>query len=268
MKKIAVYENPYSSVDVAALPKMKVHYFGVADAQVAGRVPTLSPFSAKLAAYLRFQAIPYEVVHEAGVAEAPRGKVPFITVEGTKLADSDLIIGYLKSVFPDPDKDLGDRERAIGHMVQRAFEDHLYWVILYYEFYDDAGREAFFKAGFGGMLPAFQPLVDNMMNRVYEQGTGRYTPGEVIDKAKKDLRALAEILGDNRYLLGTPKPTSFDAAVFGMTIIFFQVRDMHAEITDFIRSVPRLNAYMGNLLSEYFPELERTFVAEMKKAAV
>jgi glutathione S-transferase len=256
VNKVPVYSNPYDAVDRDALSRLKLHYFGVADPVAARLVPTLSPFSAKLAAYLRFQKIPYESVYEMGVDNAPRRKVPFISVDGVKIADSDLIIGFLKTITPDPDAALSASQRAIGHLVQRALEDHLYWVVLYYEFYDDAGREAFFKAGFGGFLPAFQPLVDDFADRMYEQGTGRYLPDEVIEKAKKDLAAVAEVLGDNRYLLGTDKPTSFDAAVFGMTVIMFQIRDMHPEITDYFRSLPKLRAYIENLLREFFPELE------------
>jgi len=50
-------------------------------------------------------------------------KVPFITVDGVKVADSDLVIGFLKTAFPDPDAGLSDHQRAVGHLVQRTLED-------------------------------------------------------------------------------------------------------------------------------------------------
>jgi hypothetical protein len=43
----------------------------------------------------------------------------------------------------------------------------------------------------------------------------------------EQIAAVAEILGENRYLLGTDRPTSFDAVVFGMTILVYQLREMH-----------------------------------------
>src|SRR6202030_4871326 len=122
MKKIPVYVTPYDKVHFGPSTVMTLHRFGIFDPDVARRVPTLSPFSAKLTAHLRFQAIPFEPVAEQGVGNAPRGKVPFITVDGVKVADSELVIGFLKTAFPDPDAGLSDHQRAVGHLVQRTLE--------------------------------------------------------------------------------------------------------------------------------------------------
>jgi hypothetical protein len=102
MKKIPVYVNPYDKVHFGPSTVMTLHRFGIFDPDVARRVPTLSPFSAKLTAHLRFQGIPFEPVAEQGVGNAPRGKVPFITVDGVKVADSDLVIGFLRPPFQIP----------------------------------------------------------------------------------------------------------------------------------------------------------------------
>src|SRR6266850_45902 len=156
MKKIPVYVNPYDTVHFGPSTVMTLHRFGIFDPDVARRVPTLSPFSAKLTAHLRFQGIPFEPVAEQGVGNAPRGKVPFITVDGVKVADSDLVIGFLKTAFPDPDAGLTDHQRAVGHLVQRTLEDHLYWIALIYEFYDQDGSDWFFEHAFGGIGPTFR----------------------------------------------------------------------------------------------------------------
>ena len=259
MKKIPVYVNPYDKVHFGPSTVMTLHRFGIFDPDVARRVPTLSPFSAKLTAHLRFQGIPFEPVAEQGVGNAPRGKVPFITVDGVKVADSDLVIGFLKTAFPDPDAGLSDHQRAVGHLVQRTLEDHLYWIALIYEFYDQEGSDWFFEHAFGGIGPGLQGLRDDMEDRTYKQGIARYTPDEIVDKASKDLAAVAEILGENRYLLGTDRPTSFDAVVFGMTILVYQIREMHPRLTDYARSLPNLTRYTGNLLAEFFPDLDRDF---------
>ena len=58
MKKIPVYVNPYDNVHFGPATVMTLHRFGIFDPDVARRVPTLSPFSAKLTAHLRFQGIP------------------------------------------------------------------------------------------------------------------------------------------------------------------------------------------------------------------
>ena len=48
MKKIPVYVNPYDQVHFGPSTVMTLHRFGIFDPDVARRVPTLSPFSAKL----------------------------------------------------------------------------------------------------------------------------------------------------------------------------------------------------------------------------
>src|ERR1700720_951073 len=50
MKKIPVYVNPYDKVHFGPSTVMTLHRFGIFDPDVARRVPTLSPFSAKLTA--------------------------------------------------------------------------------------------------------------------------------------------------------------------------------------------------------------------------
>jgi Glutathione S-transferase, C-terminal domain len=59
--------------------------------------------------------------------------------------------------------------------------------------------------------------------------------------------------------LGTDKPTSFDAAVFGITLSVFQARGMHPELTDFARGISNLGQYIKRLLATYFPELGAAF---------
>ncbi|WP_295997930.1 glutathione S-transferase family protein [Rugamonas sp.] len=259
MHTMPVYQNPYHEFDGAAPAGLKLHLLGIANPEVAKLVPTLSPFSAKLKAYLRFQGIAHQDVAENGLAGAPRVKVPFLSADGVRLADSALIIDHLKALYPDPDAHLTAQQRAIGLMVQRALEDHLYWIILYYEFFDPAGTAWFFEQQFGAMAGSLQGLRDDFVNRTYLQGISRYSPQEVIEKANRDLDAVAEILGAHRYLLGTDEPTSFDAAVFGMTVIMFQLSPMHPEITAHARSLPNLRTYMANLLTNFFPELTLAF---------
>src|SRR5579859_6599152 len=66
MKKIPVYVNPYDKVHFGPSTVMTLHRFGIFDLDVARRVPTLSPFSAKLTAHLRFQGIPFRTRRRAG----------------------------------------------------------------------------------------------------------------------------------------------------------------------------------------------------------
>jgi hypothetical protein len=259
MEKYQIYLNPYEQCVIDRSTVIKLHRFTISDAELLRFVPSLSPFATKLEAYLRFFGVGYETVFEPNLDDAPRGKVPFISIDGVRISDSDLIVSFLKTALFDPDADLTPAQKAVGHLVQRTLEDHLYWVNLYYEFFDDNGSDFFFKSAYGGHSALTEMIRDDFAARTYGQGTGRYTPQEIVDKAGKDLLAVSQVLGDHEFLLGTDKPTSFDAAVFGLTLSVFQARGMHPELTDFARGISNLGQYIKRLLATYFPELGAAF---------
>ncbi|GLQ91636.1 hypothetical protein GCM10007901_05860 [Dyella acidisoli] len=267
MQHYPVYENPYVKVNINSNTVLKLYRFAVGNPEVARYVSTLSPPSTKLEAYFKIFKISYEVVPVTNTDEAPRHKVPYILAGDVKLTDSDLIINYLKRTQINPDAKLTSAQLALGHLVQRTLEDHLYWIVVYYEFYDQNGWDFLLRASVGdpSVLPppviaAFDEVRADRAKRCYDQGIARYTPSEILEKACKDLQAISEILGDHKYLLGTDHPTSFDAVLVGMTLAIFQARDMHPEITDFARKNPNLSRYMHRMLGTYFPELELAFL--------
>ena len=60
-------------------------------------LPNASPFCMKLETYLRMTGLPFEVRPVTDPRRAPKGKLPYIDDGGTVLADSNLILDYLKS---------------------------------------------------------------------------------------------------------------------------------------------------------------------------
>ena len=266
MKQYPTYENYYDAVKVDSSTVFKLHAVGLGQSELSSSISSLSPYVAKLEAYFRLFNIPYETVAEPIPDVGPRGKVPFISVRDTRLADSQLIIDYLKRTVSDPDAGLTPLQKALGHVVQRTLEDHLYWIIIYYEFFDQNGWDFLMKAVVGDpfALPveiqtAIAERREDFRKRCYDQGIARYTSAEIVEKASKDFDTIAQILGDNRYLLGTDQPTSYDAILFGFTVGFFQAREMHPEITDHARSIPNLGRYFQYMLATYYPELTLAF---------
>lgn len=95
------------------------------------RIPNLSHFCCKLETYLRLAGIPYQMF-ESIPPKAPQGKLPFIEEGDNKIADSDLIIRYLKQQYGDRlDTDLNPSQQAIRIAMQRLLEDHLFWITMY-----------------------------------------------------------------------------------------------------------------------------------------
>lgn len=91
-----------------------------------------SPFVTKLEARLRFGKIAYRT--EAGsVPNAPRGKVPYISIEEndgtTLLSDSGLIIKALikSGKLEDLNRDLSGTQRLQDIALQALLEDKLYF---------------------------------------------------------------------------------------------------------------------------------------------
>jgi glutathione S-transferase len=256
-----IYENPYDQIAIEDDTVINLHQFGLGVDTLKDKVKNMSPFCQKLEAYLRFAGVPYKVVEEARAKNAPRGKLPFVDVDGVNLADGGLIVGFLKRHYRDIDAGLTPMQVAQGRMLSAMLQNELYWMTLYYEFVDDESSAYLMKASYGFDEPSefSVSLRADFFHRMWAHGMGRYTVPEMLQIARDDIDALATFLGDNEHVLGTPEPTSFDAVVFGMTVLFFQVRDMHPEVTDYIRSKRNLANYMGRLITRYFPELKPDF---------
>src|SRR5579872_6852327 len=95
-------------------------------------LPNVSPFCMKLEVYLRLAKIPYKVKYVNNPSRGPKGKLPFIKDNDEAMADSGLIIDYLKAKYGDPlDHDLTHAQQGESRALQRLLEEHLYWVMLY-----------------------------------------------------------------------------------------------------------------------------------------
>jgi hypothetical protein len=110
---------------------MKLHAVPLDDDELSRCIVNLSPFAAKLQTYLCLFGIKHELISEPLPDAGPSGKVPFISVGNTQMADSGLIINHLKHKLRDPDAHLTAEQKALVQVVQGTLEDHIYWVIIY-----------------------------------------------------------------------------------------------------------------------------------------
>src|SRR5829696_6683909 len=82
--------------------------------------PNLSPFCIKLETYLRIAEIPYKL-GKFSRGDAPKGKVPYIHLDGTFIGDSHLIIEELERRLaaegkPALDSGLSAHDVAVGRL--------------------------------------------------------------------------------------------------------------------------------------------------------
>jgi glutathione S-transferase len=178
----------------------------------------MSPFCTKLETYLRMAEVPYSSV-PADFRKAPKGKIPFVALDGALVGDSQLVIEELERRLGDRalDAGLSARDRALGRTVRRTLEEATYFVGMYFRWRTDDGY-AVLAPEFKKMLPAAFRIALPMIRRgikkqLHKQGTGRHTVDEVAAMGAADLDAIAELIGDRPFLFGDA-PRTPDATIF------------------------------------------------------
>ncbi|HET6467887.1 MAG TPA: glutathione S-transferase family protein [Geminicoccaceae bacterium] len=213
---------------------------------VWGRNP--SPFALKLETWLKLAGIPYQVRETTSFGRAPKGKVPYIEDAGRLIGDSTLIIAHLKATRGiDPDAGLDDRERAEALALQRLFEDHLYFVMVWSRWVDPAGwaetGEALFAVLPGPLRPAARRYARWRVRRMlHQQGLGRHRRDEIYAMGRDDLRAVADYLEERPFFMGE-RLTGIDAVAYGFLANILLV-PVETELKRAAEELPNLVAWV------------------------
>jgi glutathione S-transferase len=219
-------------------------------------LPDPSPFVLKAELLLKFAGLPYRI-DTGGMHKAPKGKLPYIDDDGTRVPDSTFIRFHIEKKYGfDFDAGLDARERGIAWAVEKMLEDQLYWALVHDRWMDDAnfnnGPRSFFKR----IPPPLRQLAIAIIRRKIKgvlkgQGFGRHSRAEVAELTGRVVASLADILGDKPFLMG-PKPCGADATVAGMLIaILCPVFESPTRVA--IERHQNLVAYRDRVLAQYFP---------------
>lgn len=184
-------------------------------------LPSASPFCLKLETWLRMAEIPYVPKSLSGPPKSSNGKMPYIErPDGSLLSDSSLIIETLtRERGVKLDDGLTPGERAQGTLLQRMFEEELYFHLLYDRWCSPVGWELTAPAYFGKLPWPVRRLVVPMIRRkviaaAQGQGIGRLPEGYRQKKGIADVGAVAELLGERQFFLG--RPSGIDAVAYGI----------------------------------------------------
>lgn len=181
-------------------------------------MPNMSPFCIKLETYLRVSETEHTVA-PAQFNKMPRGKIPYVELDGALLGDSQHIIDELERRAARPlDAGLSERDRAIGRMVRRTLEEATYFCGIRLRWSEDDGWAVFvpeFKKLLPGPARLFAPglIRGKVKKMLHGQGTGRHSRAEVVQMVADDWGAIATLLGDQPFLLGET-PRTVDCTVF------------------------------------------------------
>ena len=179
-----------------------------------------SPFCLKVETWLRMAGLPYRVKVIVDPRKAPKGKLPFIELNGLFIADSEIILRTLRANGSDLDAHLDAVGRARGLCISRLCAEHLAPLLMYFRWVEDEGW-AQIKPVFFGKLPAplkfFVPRMirNQTLQALRAQGLGRHTPEELLSFSREDLQALNDLLGESAFF-GGEQPCSADAAAYGV----------------------------------------------------
>jgi glutathione S-transferase len=213
-----------------------------------------SPFCLKLETYLRMAEIPYEVVI-GDLPKAPKGKLPYIVDDGKAIADSNLIIEYLKQTYGDKlDRDLSKPDRAIALAISRLLEENLYWVMVYSRWQDPQNWPKTKASYFDEMPIPLRWFVPNLARKstlasLAGHGMGKHSASEIYEIGCRDTIALSDFLGDKPFLLGET-PTSIDATAYAFIANILWV-PIASPLQDLTRTLDNINAYADRMKAKF-----------------
>ena len=146
-------------------------------------LPDPSPFVTKAEVLLKMAGLPYRT-DTKGLSKAPKGKLPYIRDGEDIIADSSCIRRHLEKRYTiDFDKGLSQHERGVACAVDKMCEDHLYWLLVYDRWADDAnfkrGPAKFFEVAPAPVRSFVKWLIRRQVRRaLHGQGASRYTESE------------------------------------------------------------------------------------------
>lgn len=224
-------------------------------------VPCISPYVTKVAYYMALAGLEHRLVPANPFtlkADTPFGKLPVIDDDGTIVADSTAIIDHLERTRGEPlDKGATAQERAVMLAFNRLLDEHFYWcAVIQPRWREQRNWELYVPIICGGTQPdaalrnsleAFRRMV---MAEFDGQGMGRLDDATVYARARADVDALADQLGDRPYFMGD-RPRSIDANVLSLckhvleTPFEFDTRHYMAGKPNLVSYVARLSAALG-----------------------
>lgn len=218
-------------------------------------LPDPSPFVLKAELLLKFAGLAYRI-DTGGMRKAPKGKLPFIDDDGTRVPDSTFIRFHIEKKYGfDFDSGLDPRERGIAWAVEKMLEDQLYWALVHDRWMDDRNFNNGPKSFFRRIPPPLRELAIFVIRRKIKgvlkgQGFGRHSRAEVAELTSRVVDSVAAILGDKPFLMRA-KPCGADAALAAMLIaILCPVFDSLTR--DAIERRPNLVAYRDRVVAQYF----------------
>jgi glutathione S-transferase len=219
-------------------------------------LPDPSPFVVKAEILLKMADLEYRT-DTSGFRRAPKGKLPFIDDDGKQIADSTFIRWHLEEKYRfDFDRGLTSGERGTAWAVDKMLEDHVYWAMIDSRWMNDEnfnnGPAVFFNSIPLPMRGLVRKMVRGKVRRSLQgHGFGLHTTVEIERLTARAMQAVAEILGDKPYLMGS-QPCGADATAYAF-VSGLLCPHFDSPIRKDIQRHANLVAYSERLTRQFFP---------------
>jgi len=216
-------------------------------------LPSVSPFCLKIDVYLRLARIPHRGVVDGTPFGAPKGKLPYIEHEGRKIGDSGFIIEYLEQRFgADLNAGLSAADRGVALALRRLVEENLYWVMVYDRWVVEENWRVFRDVVLGALPALLRPIIAPIARRgvrgqLKGHGIGLHSADEIHAIGRRDVGALADVLGAKPFLMGDT-PTEIDAIAYAQLANIMQV-PIASPVKDYALGRANLVAYLERMMS-------------------
>jgi glutathione S-transferase len=207
----------------------------------------VSPFCLKIEMLLQSLDISFDLAEQPDPRKAPKGKLPYLEVDGKTLPDSELITQYLDEVTGGAVyAGLTSQQQAYGVALARLAEDHLYWIMVASRWLDDTWWpnvvDGFFHIAPALIRPLAAGAARRQVRQTYElQGLGRHSISEQRGFAERDLQALEDAVDGFDFLFGNT-PNIFDFTVAGVMSGIYDNRPP-TWLTEMAQKYAKLHAY-------------------------
>jgi glutathione S-transferase len=210
-----------------------------------------SPFCLKVRAILDHKQVPYERINVMGrpLLELRRrggiGKVPALEIDGSLVCDSTDIAHELERRFPHPAiLPSGERERGLCHALEDWADEAIYFVGLYFQWIEPAGKALAPRAfGRGPLGRAAIRYSSRLIRRqALGQGIGRKPEEMVRADLERQLDAATALVVPGPFLLGA-EPLLCDFALMSQLVYLSRTPVGGARV----QARPDLGAYLDRM---------------------
>lgn len=226
-----------------AMAELKVFTFSP-----AWGLPSSGPFALKLLKWLDLAGIPFSQVIEDVPNKGPKGKNPWVELDGERIGDTEIIIDLLakRSGF-DIDAGLTPAQRGVSHATRRMVEEHFHMILEWELFVHPAGvvgarkiAERSVPAPLAGLAAGY--MAKRFARQLHARGIARHAPAIIAEKARADLDALEALFGGQSFLTGE-RLSMGDISAYGM-LYPMACWPMRTPAADDIKSRAKLMTYL------------------------